>query len=88
MALRFELPAGLLRQQPGAGGQLRAIGERDADGVLHLRRIGHAMTSLAPGETMIELVRKRRQWMVVTNAWFFKEGTGEKCRPRASASSA
>lgn len=78
MALRFQLPDGALHHQPAAGERPRAIGKRDTKGVLRLTRIGDLKTPLADGEMMIELARKSRRWIVVTDAWFFKEGTAKK----------
>lgn len=78
MALRFQLPNGALRHQPRGGERPRAIGMRDANGVLRLTRIGDGRTPLAVGEMMIELQRKGGRWIVVTDAWFFKEGTARR----------
>src|SRR5262245_36917329 len=78
MALRFRLPDGARRYQPTDGRRSLAIGKRDADGVLRLTRIGDARSELAPDEMMIELIAKRGQWIVVTDAWYFKEGTAKK----------
>ena len=78
MALRFRLPDDARRHQPTDGRRSLAIGNRDADGVLRLTRIGDARSELAPDEMMIELISKRGQWIVVTDAWYFKEGTAKK----------
>jgi len=78
MALRFRLADGALRHQSTDGQRSLAIGKRDADGVLRLTRIGDARSELAPDELMIELIQKRGQWIVVTDAWYFKEGTAKK----------
>ncbi len=81
MALRFRLPDAALRHQPIAGERPYAIGKRDGNGVLRLTRIGNAGTQLGTDEMMIELVRKNRQWIIVTDAWYFKEGTAKKWEP-------
>jgi uncharacterized membrane-anchored protein len=78
MALRFRLPGGMLRQPLNGAPRPIAIGKRDRDGVLHIARIGDATTPLAEDEMRIEMRPSRGQWVVVTDAWYFKEGTGEK----------
>jgi uncharacterized membrane-anchored protein len=78
MALRFRLPTEALRALPAGNVRMRGIGMRESTGVLAITRVGTAATPLAEGEAMIELVRKGGQWIVVTDAWYFKEGTAAK----------
>ena len=78
MALRFQLPAGAMRHPPTLGPRPRAIGTHDENGVLRLTRIGDTRTPIDAKEKMIELIHKRGQWIVVTDAWYFKEGTAKK----------
>ncbi len=78
MALRFQLPNAALRELPISEVRPRGIGKRDGNGVLRLSRVGTIATPLAEDEMMIELVRKDGRWIVVTDGWFFKEGTAGK----------
>lgn len=78
MALRFQLPVTALRHQQVAATGVRAIGRIDEKGVLRLTRIGDARTALDADEMAIGLSRKRGRWMLVTDAWFFREGTAQQ----------
>lgn len=78
MALRFELPAGIGRPTVPPGPNPVGIGKRDGQGVLRVTRIGNAATPLASDEMKISLRLANSRWIVVTDAWFFKEGTAEK----------
>ena len=46
----------------------------DTRHVASLVRVHQADTPLAPGEMLVELTPKDGNWVVVTDAWFFKEG--------------
>ncbi|MDK2123581.1 GDYXXLXY domain-containing protein [Parachitinimonas caeni] len=80
MALRFRLP-------PDAENQLRrlltdqrphAIARLDAQGVAELLRVTNTDTPLQAGEIAIELSPKHGEWVLVTDAWYFKEGEAER----------
>lgn len=77
MALNFEMAPTLraeLNDLPRLQRQT-AIGAIDEHGVTQLDRLGG---QAKPGETLIELSPGKRGWVVVTDAWFFKEGDGER----------
>ncbi len=46
----------------------------DARNVASIVRVHRTDTPLAPGEMLVELTPKDGNWVVVTDAWFFKEG--------------
>jgi uncharacterized membrane-anchored protein len=80
MRLNFRLPVDtqgeleqlLTRKRP------HAVARRDARGVATLLRIDAGGTALAADELRIELTPKNGRWILVTDAWFFKEGDGER----------
>ncbi|MBG6219906.1 MULTISPECIES: GDYXXLXY domain-containing protein [unclassified Janthinobacterium] len=51
----------------------RVVAMRDARGVAELLR-PYAKEALAPGEFLLELTPKGGSWVLVSDAWFFKEG--------------
>jgi uncharacterized membrane-anchored protein len=51
---------------------------RDARGVLQPLRIVAADAPLAPGEMRIELTPKDGRWILVSDAWFFREGDAQR----------
>ena len=78
MALRFQLPPETTRHQVTIGPAPFAIGKRDETGVFRATRIANAETLLAPDEMKIKLRIAGGRWILVTDAWFFKEGTAHK----------
>lgn len=75
MALRFALPAG--GRVADETGRVQAVGTLDANGVVGLARIESAPATLAPGEIAIDLRAKNGAWIIASDAWFFREGTGD-----------
>jgi uncharacterized membrane-anchored protein len=75
MRLNFRVPGELQSAFDGlvSTQRPRAVGQRDARGVLALKRIDDG-SPLAPGEMRIELTPKDGRWVLVTDAWFFREG--------------
>ena len=75
MRLNFRMSFELQHPQEGALFQSRphAVGQRDARGVLTLLRADDGR-ALGPGEMRIELTPKAGHWILVTDAWFFREG--------------
>jgi uncharacterized membrane-anchored protein len=55
-----------------------AVARLDARGVATMVRIHSPGVALAPGEMPIELTPKDGRWVLVTDAWFFREGDGER----------
>ncbi len=78
MRLNFRLPGGSFRAVGDAnkGKRQHVIARHDAGGVATLLRMEDRQP-LAAGEFRIELSPKSDQWVLVTDAWFFKEGEGE-----------
>jgi uncharacterized membrane-anchored protein len=79
MRLNFALPSDLERDLDGLVTRQRphVIAQRDASGVARLLRLARPeapSASLAPGEFRIELTPKNGAWILVTDAWFFREG--------------
>lgn len=80
MRLNFG-PAGLddspLLQSPGST-RPKAVARIDARGVAIVQRGQRPDRALAADELLIELTPKDGRWMLVTDAWFFREGDGER----------
>jgi uncharacterized membrane-anchored protein len=76
MQLNWALPADAEGQLEALVTRSRphAVAVRDARGVARLTRITTAGSALAPGELRIELTPKNGRWLLVTDAWFFREG--------------
>lgn len=56
---------------------LRIVATRDARNIGTMLRL-HQDETLAPGEFLIEIQRKNSRLVMASNAWFFKEGDGER----------
>lgn len=56
----------------------QVIARRDARGVAQLLRIASTDTVPGPGEMRIELTPKDGRWILVSDAWFFREGDGQR----------
>ncbi len=84
MALNFALPNGISRSRtlkPTPGGQLWAIAKLDERHIATLDRVATGLPEvIRPGEVGLVLTANRARWIVSTDAWFFKEGTGAKWR--------
>jgi uncharacterized membrane-anchored protein len=80
MALNFRVPDGTWKLAPPGVLPRRplAVASRDARGVARLLRNAEPGATLAAGEFVIELTPKNGRWILVTDAWFFAEGEGER----------
>ncbi len=83
MALRFALPNATANgrstaRAPLPSGAPKAIATVDARRVATVSSISWQDATLAADQIMIQLKQKNGQWIISTDAWFFKEGTGEK----------
>lgn len=79
MALNFDMPPGL-RAKLNDLTRLerpRVIGRIDSRGVLTLQRLAER-DALRNSEALVELSPGKRGWVVVTDAWFFREGDGAR----------
>ena len=82
MALRFRLPDAALRDQSRFGARPVVAGKVDGKGIVSLDRVADRRSPIAPDEMRIELTpASRGAWTIVTNAWFFKEGTAKAWEP-------
>lgn len=79
MALNFSLPGGVRAVDSASLGSARpqVVAQRDGQGVARLLRV-HAGEPLAAGELLIELSPRSGRWTVVSDAWFFREGEGQR----------
>jgi uncharacterized membrane-anchored protein/uncharacterized membrane protein len=80
MTLAFDLPerrASMHARQP-AGPQPVAVGTVGSDQVVTLTRIVLKRPALAQGEIVIALSVKNGNYVVGSDAWFFKEGDGDR----------
>jgi uncharacterized membrane-anchored protein len=77
MRLDFSVPSDVARDRELTSERPRVVTRRDERGVATLLRRDTG-APLAPGEFVIELTPKNGQWTVVTDAWFFAEGEGER----------
>ena len=80
MRLRFALPAALQGELASLVSLQRpqVVARRDPRGVAILLRIHKPQEPLAEGEFRIELSPKNGQWILVSDAWFFREGEGTR----------
>ncbi len=80
MTLDFAMPStdSLDRQQLPSAQRPFAVGKLAASGELTLTRIALPGESIASDETKIELSPNDGRWILVTNAWFFKEGDAQR----------
>ena len=74
MALRFAMPN--TRTIPS--GTPKAIATIDARGVATVASVSSRDPAPAANQVLIQLKQKNGQWIISTDAWFFKEGTGGK----------
>ncbi len=75
MRLEFRVPAELAELPPGLGAERpKVVARRDARGVATLLRVARRGEALAEGEFLFELTPKDGRWMLVSDAWYFREG--------------
>lgn len=75
MRLNFSMPGDIQALQGGmlGAGRPRVVARRDERGVATLLRMDTG-TPLGPDEMRIELTPKDGRWILVSDAWFFREG--------------
>ncbi len=80
MRLDFRMPDDVrqdfdaLRDALRGGNRPHVVARRDARGIATLLRTDTSMQPLGADEFRIELAPKDGRWILVTDAWFFKEG--------------
>ena len=80
MALNYRL-GDTLREQLDNFDRLErpvAVAEVDARGVARLDRLADAATRFGPTTLRVQLTPKDGRWVLVSDAWFFKEGDGQR----------
>ena len=79
MRLAFRTPADV---QSELGAQRRerrlVVARRDGRGVATLLRTARAGEALAEGELLLELTPKAGRWILVSDAWYFREGDAKR----------
>ncbi len=77
MALDYRMDAGLLRQLAAQSrlDRQRVVARIDERGVAELLRLA-AGQPVAANQRLIELAPKNGRWVLVSDAWFFREGQG------------
>lgn len=80
MALNWKMADGLREplSRLESSERPRVAARRDARQVLTLERLLEPGEPLRPGEEAVELSPKGGRWLVVTDAWFFREGEAER----------
>ena len=79
MALRFVMPSDReMGFAPEPGKVLYAVLALDERGVGKVVRTADGYPTVAANEAVILLRPKNGRWIISTDAWFFKEGTGKK----------
>ena len=81
MRLNFKLPFRGRNQWTAdrlMGERLYAIGRLDERGIVQWLRIDSAVQTLTPEEQRFELTPRNGQWTLVTDAWYFREGDGQR----------
>jgi hypothetical protein len=78
MALDFRVPRDGFFESTLSWQRPVALAEIDSSGVARLVRIEGPGAVPGPNELRIELTPKRGRWTVVTDAYFFREGEGER----------
>lgn len=79
MRLRFALPVGEAHSLLARGAERpRVVARLDARGVALLSRLHRPGEALAADELLIELTPKDGAWTLVSDAFFFEEGQGQR----------
>jgi uncharacterized membrane-anchored protein len=79
MALNFDIPleARLDLGEPSELQHALGVARVDNRGVASVERVADGQ-AIGSSEILIELIPKNGRWIVVSDAWFFKEGDGER----------
>ena len=80
MQLAYRLPDAALQRHLAPAAQIsrpRVVARLDDRGIARIDRLADG-TSLAAGELLIELTPKGGRWVIVSDAWFFREGEAQR----------
>jgi uncharacterized membrane-anchored protein len=79
MRLNFAVPPALFDMPPSATAERpKVVARRDARGVAALHRVATPGEVLGADEFLFELTPKGGGWILVSDAWFFREGDAER----------
>lgn len=80
MRLNFRIPGEVIGEARSllTAERPRVVGRRDARGVLTLIRLYRRNEPLAADEMVVELTPKDGRWILVSDAWFFREGDAKR----------
>lgn len=78
MRLNFSLPAEIRETSDKTAARPKVVARRDGRNVALLLRQAREGEALAADEFLFELTPKNGEWILVTDAWFFREGEGER----------
>jgi uncharacterized membrane-anchored protein len=78
MRLGFRLPDGVSKLDPSLVTRPQVVLRRGADGVSQAVRIRAPGQALSADEVSVQLAPVAGQWVLVTDAWYFREGEAER----------
>ncbi|MCM8595387.1 GDYXXLXY domain-containing protein [Accumulibacter sp.] len=80
MRLNFRIPGEVISEAQSllTSDRPRVVGRRGPGGVLTLLRLYRANEALAADEMIVELTPKDGRWILVSDAWFFREGDAKR----------
>ena len=83
MTLAWRMPEAVRRQldEVATTQRPRVAAQRDARQILGITRLLNPGEAAAAGEELIELSPKDGRWVIVTDAWFFREGEAARWQP-------
>ena len=80
MQLAYRLPDAASQRHLAPAAKVsrpRVVARLDDRGIARIDRLADG-TSLAAGELLIELTPKGGRWVIVSDAWFFREGEAQR----------
>jgi uncharacterized membrane-anchored protein len=79
MRLGFQVPGGVGNELGVPGRERRlVVARRDPRGVATLQRPARPGEAMGAGELLMELIPKGGRWILVSDAWYFKEGDAKR----------
>ncbi|WP_051303675.1 GDYXXLXY domain-containing protein [Comamonas composti] len=80
MSLRFDLPSAIVQalDEQGLAATAQVVASLDDKGVATVLRLARSGKALGAGEILLPLKRLKGGWVLVTDAYFFPEGQGQR----------
>jgi uncharacterized membrane-anchored protein len=78
MRLNFSVPVEIREVTDKTAARPKVVARRDERNVATLLRQARDGEALGADEFLFELTPKNSEWILVTDAWFFREGEGER----------